>query len=525
MFGFQQNQTSTLFNTNKGANYDDNLGCGFSKQANLNGIVSDRLVCLVDASKQDFVQKKNNKILDLINTSSVTLNSGAYVQDYYSGCVFLDGVDDNVIISNSSKYGDNIGTWSIWCYYSVYGTDKMSLINRHSSQSASGIIITINSTNQLCGVTIYSSSIVSSVLSLTSPINSLIKNKWNNISITFNNNKTFRLYINGVLLSSSIPSGTWSFNNQNIILGTSIDTFWNKFNGKIANVQIYNKELSANEIMQNYNALAKRFNKINEYFDYDIENFILSAQITNLTQQSAITTLITSLKNNGLWDKFYTIYPFIGGTATSHKFNLKDARDLDSAYRLSFLGGGWIHNSNGITPNGSTSYANTFIRPSTIFNTTDLNHLSYYSKTDSAVGFEYTMGVATTGLSTHGLIIRRDTNLAFFASDYGTGVTYRAASNTNSTNGQGFFIGTQQGTSIKLYRNTTVLSSNTSLTLNTSPASDYMSIGGINVNGTTQNFTNKTAAFASIGKKLTDSEVTTFYNIVQAYQTTLGRQV
>ena len=354
--------------------------------------------------------------------------------------------------------------------------------------------------------------------------NTLLRDKWNNISLTFNDNKIAKLYINGNLITSGIPSGTWSFNNQNITLGTSPDTFWNKFNGKVSNVAIYNRELTASEVMQNYNSLIKRFSKIFEYFDYDVQNFILTAQLTNLTHQSAINTLITSLKNNGLWDKFYAIYPFIGGTASSHKYNLKDPKDLDSSYRLSFLGGGWIHDSNGITPNGSSSYANTFVRPSTTFNTTDLNHLSYYSKTDSAVAFEYAMGVTVTGFSNHSMIIRRDNNSSFFFSDYNTGVSYRAASGT-TTNGQGFYIGTQQGTSIKLYRNTTLLSSNSTATGNLSLATDYISLGGININGTTQNFTNKNCAFASIGKKLTDSEVTTFYNIVQAYQTTLGRQV
>lgn len=524
MFGFQQNQTSVLFNTNKGVNYDDNLGCGFSKQANLNGIVSDGLVCLVDASKQDFIEKKNNRLPDLVFQNNAQLNQGSYIQDYYSGSIVFDGTDDNVVIPNSNNFHSNKGTWSVWCYYSVYGTDKMCLIQRHSASSASGIIITLYSISQNISITIYSTSIISAVLNISTPANTLLRNQWNNISLTFNDNKIARLYINGNLITSGIPSGTWSFNNQNITLGTSPDSFWNKFNGKVSNVAIYNRELTASEIMQNYNALIKRFSKIFEYYDYDVQNFILTAQLTNLTHQLAINNLITSLKNNGLWDKFYAIYPFIGGTASTHKWNLKDPRDLDSAYRVSFLGGGWIHNNDGITPNGSSSYANTFIRPSTTFNTTDFNHLSYYSKTDSAIAFEYAMGSVTTGFSNHSMIIRRDTNLTLFSSDYNTGVSFRSASGTN-TNGQGFYIGTQQGTSTKLYRNTTLLANNSAATANLAPPTDYISLGGININGTTQNFTNKTSAFASIGKKLSDLEVTTFYNIVQAYQTTLGRQV
>jgi curli biogenesis system outer membrane secretion channel CsgG len=40
-----------------------------------------------------------------------------------------------------------------------------------------------------------------------------------------------------------------------------------------------------------------------------------------------------------------------------------------------------------------------------------------------------------------------------------------------------------------------------------------------------QYFSNTECAFASIGDGLTDAEVTTFYNAVQTFQTTLGRQV
>jgi hypothetical protein len=44
-------------------------------------------------------------------------------------------------------------------------------------------------------------------------------------------------------------------------------------------------------------------------------------------------------------------------------------------------------------------------------------------------------------------------------------------------------------------------------------------------NGSSGTFSNKQYAFASIGSGLTDSETLAFYNCVQAFQTTLGRQV
>ena len=95
----------------------------------------------------------------------------------------------------------------------------------------------------------------------------------------------------------------------------------------------------------------------------DAQKFILAAGITDATQKSAINTLVDDLKTYGIWSKTKAIYPMVGGTATTHKYNLKDPRDLDAAFRLSFSGG-WTHSSNGALPNGITAYSDTFLNAS-----------------------------------------------------------------------------------------------------------------------------------------------------------------
>jgi len=97
-----------------------------------------------------------------------------------------------------------------------------------------------------------------------------------------------------------------------------------------------------------------------------------AAGITDETQQRALATLVADLKAiNATQADFVNfdtpansiclaIYPFVGGTADAHKWNLKDPRDNDSAFRLSFFGG-WTHAATGAKPNGTTGYAKTFI--------------------------------------------------------------------------------------------------------------------------------------------------------------------
>ena len=94
----------------------------------------------------------------------------------------------------------------------------------------------------------------------------------------------------------------------------------------------------------------------------DAQAFITAAGITDPTQQSAIITLVSDLKAYGIWTKFKAIYPIVGGTASQHKFNLKDPRDLDAAFRLTFATG-YTHSSTGMLPNGTTAFADTKFNP------------------------------------------------------------------------------------------------------------------------------------------------------------------
>jgi hypothetical protein len=89
-----------------------------------------------------------------------------------------------------------------------------------------------------------------------------------------------------------------------------------------------------------------------------VTDFLTNTGITDTTITGSIRTLALSLDDAGLWSPINVIYPFVGGTATTHKYNLKDPRDLDAAYRLVFSGG-WTHNSNGVTGNGTNTYADT----------------------------------------------------------------------------------------------------------------------------------------------------------------------
>jgi hypothetical protein len=92
---------------------------------------------------------------------------------------------------------------------------------------------------------------------------------------------------------------------------------------------------------------------------------------------------------------------------------------------------------------------------------------------------------------------------------------------SGSTTTAGFAVGTETSNSLrKFIKNNSILATNT--TSNTTAlAVDQLCLAGF----TGQSFSNNRNAFTSIGDGLTDTEASNFYTAVQAFQTTLSRQV
>jgi hypothetical protein len=255
--------------------------------------------------------------------------------------------------------------------------------------------------------------------------------------------------------------------------------------------------------------------------DADAQAFIAAAGITNLTQASAINTLVNDLKTYGLWTKMKALYPMVGGSATSHKFNLKDPRDLDAAYRLVF-NGGWVHTSTGALPNGTTGWADTKLIPSVNYNVNNNSHVSFYSRTNSSNSGNNEIGCTNTNVtpfvSNVVTTFRSDqSNKTFLYSNTSNGVSF------TDTNSLGFYISNRINTQANGYKNGVSKGSNT---VSDEPrASISIVIGANNANTGITQYSSKESAFASIGDGLTDSEAANYYTSVQKFQTTLGRQI
>lgn len=242
--------------------------------------------------------------------------------------------------------------------------------------------------------------------------------------------------------------------------------------------------------------------------DPDAQLFITATGITG-TNATATNKLVIDLKAANIWTKMKAIYPFVGNTSSSQKYNLKDARDLDAAYRLVFNGGGTF-SANGYQPGGVNGYANTFLRPSN-FTAYPNCSFGYYSRTNIE-GNKIDIGA----------------NQLDIYSNLGSTAYVRTASGVFTTfavtNSLGFVMGSRlNNTTQKAYKNGVL----TATTTQTAGASFLFNIyiGAYNSSGTPGTYSNRECAFAYLSDGLTDTEALALYNAVQLFQTTLGRQV
>jgi hypothetical protein len=99
--------------------------------------------------------------------------------------------------------------------------------------------------------------------------------------------------------------------------------------------------------------------------DTDAATYTTIAAITDRVQKAVANHYVRELKFYALWTKFTACYPFMGGTAATHKFNLKNPADSDAAFRMVF-NGTWTHDANGAAPTPSTAYGDTFVVPGVV---------------------------------------------------------------------------------------------------------------------------------------------------------------
>jgi hypothetical protein len=481
-------------------------------------VISDGMILYLDAANTRSYPGSGTTWTDLSSTGITgSLVNGPTFNTSNGGSIVFDGTNDRVDVENSNTLNP-LGNFTIGCWVNLTSIPNtyLGIIDKYNGSFNYGYMLDIP--NGGAGIVSSSFRFVNCVQSGYKEVianTQFTTGSWNHLYGTYDGTN-INIYVNGTLQGTASCSGTNVTESTSLKIGGD-GASTNYMTGRITSVQIYNRALSATEVLQNYTALSGRFGKTPTITDYDALNFVNAALISNETQQIAINTLTTDLKNAGLWSKMKAIYPFVGGTAPSHKWNLKDPRDVDAAFRLTFSGG-WTHSSNGALPNGTNGFSNTYFAPSSV-STLNSNSLGYYTGTNVSETTADPVNMGSYNSESQAYLVRKS-NTSYSARMNGNIFSY----NSNSMNG--FIVASKQSSTVSvIYSNSiSLVSGNSGGTLPT--ANIY--IGNLNLSfagAYPDGWVKNDFRFAFIGDGLTDADAANLYTIVQKYQTTLGRQV
>ena len=211
-------------------------------------IVSDGLVLYLDAgSPNSYRPDFGTMWKDMSgNGYNGTLTNGTTFDNANGGTIVFDGVNDYA--NTSLNIDANPNTICSWCYPTAV-----------TSNAGYGIVLTDNGgwdkgfeiNNSLWQI--------HAGTNLTSTGFTAIANIWQYGCLSYTNT-SMNFYVNGALVwSGGSPGGSAG---SNVEIGRANYQGGNGsrfFVGKIANVSIYNRELTASEVLQNYNAQKSRF--------------------------------------------------------------------------------------------------------------------------------------------------------------------------------------------------------------------------------------------------------------------------
>jgi len=255
-------------------------------------------------------------------------------------------------------------------------------------------------------------------------------------------------------------------------------------------------------------------------YDPDAQAFFTAVEgggdTLTITEKDAVNTLVVSLKADSLWTPLQAIYPFVGGTSGSMKWNLKDPQDTNAAYRMQFTGSGWTFDANGVQQsNSSTTYGNTHYAADTNDNTIGMSMGVYINGGTNAQGYDLASITFTPSTAETALIAGFGNNTFYVA--YGGLVTTSAYTMPN-----GFFVANSDGSTTKGYRNGSEVS--TAAQTRNLNVVNAINLGN-RVGGVGDSATDRRYAFCFLGKSLDATQNSDLYTAVQAFETTLSRNI
>ena len=213
-------------------------------------IVTDGLVLCLDAGNPKSYPGSGTTWTDLSgNGNNGTLVNGVGYVGTNGGSLSFDGVDDYATVSNVQP-NTNDFTISVWVYKNNNtSNDYVWDFGANGGTLASG-------TSVGYGFRYYNSTLGGGSNMYTQGTIPNI-NEWYEVTIT-RNNGTSSMYVNGAFVTSA-SGDTHNISSSTLYIGRYGGGTGYEHDGRMSNFKIYNKALTAAEVLQNYNATKGRF--------------------------------------------------------------------------------------------------------------------------------------------------------------------------------------------------------------------------------------------------------------------------
>jgi len=226
-------------------------------------VVIDGLVFNLDAANSRCYSGSGITVNSLVGGSGGTLAGGVGFTTTNQGSFVFDGINDYINVSHSSTISaatTNSFTLSTWFLSTVNGTNStLEIVNKRNN--------TAGPTYVSYGMSWYRPASVDSIFArigfTDNGVNDLIsstlsQNQWYFASETFDGTN-HRLYINGILDKTSSVSGKTILDDGFPLTINSYSGSSEFLAGRTSLIHFYNRALTAQEILQNYNATKSRY--------------------------------------------------------------------------------------------------------------------------------------------------------------------------------------------------------------------------------------------------------------------------
>jgi hypothetical protein len=212
-------------------------------------IVTDGLVFALDAANIKSYSGSGTNITNLSNSNYTgVLNNGVGFSSNNNGVFTLDGSNDYISFVPNDIFNIGTGDFTLLAWHKTSYKSNYSTIMSLDDGNGTGYLLytSINSgvmRNWVAGV----------------PKNGNIDictGVWNLIGLTRTSGLCTQ-YVNGVVDTTFTASGVLQISGRTLSIGQNAGYYY--YNGNISTIQIYNRALSQQEILQNFNATKGRY--------------------------------------------------------------------------------------------------------------------------------------------------------------------------------------------------------------------------------------------------------------------------